>query len=64
MCGGVFISGCLLTVAHFLGKPVNMWVAIAAATLVVAMLYRFLKFYRLFAVELLRPYAEQAIKKA
>lgn len=48
----------LLGLSPRLDNPVLYWIPVGAFFLSVGMLYRFLKFYRLFALELLRSYSE------
>ncbi len=54
----LFFAAIALGIAMWMKKPVNPWIPSGAAVLAVGMFYRFLKFYRLFSVELLRAYAE------
>lgn len=55
---GLGVSTVILFGAKFAGKPINIWVPICGIVLSVTFFYRFLKFYRIFSVELLRNYAE------
>lgn len=61
IAGVSLLAAVLLTTAWGLGKPINPLLIPSAFALFIMFIYRYLKFYRLFSVELLRFYSELEI---